>query len=78
MGHNILIAHKEREHDALLRLAREIVEVGDRRGRPLSPGEDAMVTEFVKKAQVLEHEISLLRKDQRRAIPSNHRETEDA
>jgi hypothetical protein len=78
MGHNILIAHKEREHDALLRLAREIVEVGDRRGRPLSPGEDAMVTEFVKKAQTLEHEISVLRRDQRRAIPSNHGETEDA
>jgi hypothetical protein len=78
MGHNILINHKEREHDAVLQLARDIVEAGERRGRPLSPGEDAMVTEFVKQAQALEHEISLLRRDQRRAIPSKHRETEDA
>ena len=78
MGHHILITHKEREHDALLRLARDIVEAGERRGRPLSPGEDAMVTEFLKQAQVLEHEISLLRRDQRKAIPSEHHETEDA
>ena len=78
MGHNILITHKEREYDALLRLARDIVEAGERRGRPLSLGEDGMVTELVKQAQTLEHEISLLRKDQRRAIPSEHHETEDA
>jgi hypothetical protein len=77
MGHNILIAHKERERTALLRLAREIVEAGDRRGRPLSPGEDGMVTEFVKQAQALEHEINLLRRDQQRATPSKHREAED-
>jgi hypothetical protein len=78
MGHNILITHKEREHDALLRLARDIVEAGQRRCRPLSLGEDGMVTELVKQAQALEHEISLLQRDQRRAIPSKHRETEDA
>jgi hypothetical protein len=78
MGHDILITHKEREYDALLRLAREIVEAGERRGRPLSPGEDAMVSEFLKRAQVLEQEISLLRRDQWRVIPSKHRETEDA
>ena len=43
MGHNIVIAYKERERAALLRQAREIVEAGGRRGRPLSLGEDAMV-----------------------------------
>ena len=48
MGHNILIVHKQRERAALLRLARDIVVAGDRRGRPLSPGEDAMVVEFGK------------------------------
>ena len=53
MGHNILIAYKQRERAALLRLARDIVAAGDRRGRPLSPGEDAMVVEFVKQAQAL-------------------------
>lgn len=78
MGHNILIAHKERERAALLQLAREIVEAGSRRGSPLSLGEDGMVAEFVKQAQALEHEISLLRRDQQRAIPSKHRHTEDA
>jgi hypothetical protein len=78
MGHNILIAHKQRESAALLQLARDIVEAGDRRGRPLSPGEDAMVVEFVKQARALEHEIDLLQRDQRRVIPSKHRETEDA
>jgi hypothetical protein len=77
MGHDILIAHKERERAALLRLARDIVEAGGRRGRPLSLGEDAMVAEFLKQAQALEHEINLLRRDQRRAIPSKHREAED-
>ena len=76
MGHNILIAHKQRERAALLRLAREIVEAGDRRGRPLSPGEDAMVVEFVKQAQALEHEIDLLKRGQRRVIPSRHPKTE--
>jgi hypothetical protein len=77
MGHNILIAHKERERAALLRLAHDIIEAGENRGRPLSPGEDAMVTGFVKQAQALEHEIGLLKRDQRRSIPSNHGETED-
>jgi len=77
MGHNILIAHKERERTALLRLAADIVETSDRRGRPLSPGEDAMVTELVKQAQALEHEIARLQKDQRRVIPLKHREAED-
>jgi hypothetical protein len=72
MGHNILIAYKQRERAALLRLARDIVVAGDRRGRPLSPGEDAMVVEFVKQAQALEHEIDLLQRDQRRVIPSKH------
>jgi hypothetical protein len=78
MGHNILIAHKERERAALIRLARDIVEAGERRARPLSPGEDAMVTELVKKAQAREHEINVLQRDQRRVIPSKHRDTEDA
>jgi hypothetical protein len=78
MGHNFLIAHKEQERTALLRLARDIVEAGGRKGRPLSLGEDAMVAEFAKQAQALEHEISLLRRDQRRVIPSKHREAEDA
>jgi hypothetical protein len=64
MGHNILVAQKERERTALLRLARDIVQAGERRNRPLSPGEDAMVVELVKKAQAMEHEITRLRKDQ--------------
>ena len=76
MGHNILIAHKQRERAALLRLARDIVAASDRRGRPLSPGEDAMVVEFVKQAQALEHEIDLLKRGQRRVIPSRHPKTE--
>lgn len=78
MGHNILIRHKERERAALLKLAHDIVEAGENRGRPLSPGEDAMVTGFVKQAQALEHEISALQRDQKRALPSDHSETEDA
>ena len=78
MGHDILIAHKERERAALLRLAHDIVEAGEKRGRPLSHGEDEMVTGFVKQAQALEHEISALQRDQKRAIPSDHSQTEDA
>ena len=57
MGHNILIAAKERERTAMLRLAGEIVEVAGRRGRALSPGEDAIAVQLVKKAQPLEREI---------------------
>jgi hypothetical protein len=76
MGHNILVAHKQRERAALLQLAREIVEAGDRRGHPLSPGEDALVVEFVKQARALEREIDLLQRDQRRIIPSKHLKTE--
>ncbi len=78
MGHTILIAQKEREHAALLRLARDIVEASNARGCPLSQGEDRMVTEFVKQAQALEHEIQLLQKDRQRAIPSKHRKAEGA
>ena len=48
VGTRHLSAHKEREHDALLRLARDIIEAGERRRRPLSPEEDAIVTEFLK------------------------------
>ena len=76
MGHNILIAYKQRERAALLQLAHDIVEVGESRGRSLSPGEDAMVTGFVKRAQELEHEINLLQRDQKRVIPSKHLKTE--
>ena len=78
MGHTILIAQKERERVALLQLAHEMLEAGESRGRPLSPGEDAMVTEFVKQAQALEHEINLLQRDRKRAIPARHRNGEDA
>ena len=78
MGHNIIIAYKQRERAARLRLASDIVEAGERRGCPLSPREDAIVVELVKQAQVLEREIDRLQRDQRRAIPSNHTETEDA
>ena len=46
-------------------------------GGPLSLGEDGMVTEFVRQAQALEHEINLLRKDRRRVIPSKHSETDE-
>jgi hypothetical protein len=77
MGHDVIIAQKERERAALLRLARDIVEAGARRGCPLSLGEDGMVTELVRQAQALEHEIDLLRKDRRRVIPSKHSETEE-
>ena len=77
MGHNTLITHKERERVGLLQLAREIVEAGLTRGRALSRGEDGMVTELVRQAQVLESEIKSLRKDQQRVTPSNHKKTED-
>jgi hypothetical protein len=77
MGYDILIAYKERERAALLRLASEVVEVGESRGCPLSPGEDAMVVELVRQAQALEHEISRLQIDQRRAMLSKHGEGED-
>ena len=78
MGHHIIIAHKERERAALLQLVREIVAAADQTGRLLSPGEDAMVTEFVSKAQALEREINHLQRDQKRAIPSKHQKAEDA
>ena len=65
MGHNILIAAKERERAAMLRLAGEIVEVAGRRGRALTPGEDAIVVQLVKKAQALEREIIRLQWDRR-------------
>ena len=74
MGHKVLVAYKERERAALLRQAAEMVEAGERRNRPLSLGEDAMVVEFLKKAQALEHEITLLQRDQRRVNPSKHRD----
>jgi hypothetical protein len=72
MGHKVVIAEKERERAALLRLAGEIVDTGDRRGRPLSRGEDAIVVELVKKAQLLEHEINRLQLDRRRVNPPEH------
>jgi hypothetical protein len=78
MGHTILIVQKERERVALLQLAHDMLEAGESRGCPLSPGEDAMVTEFVKRAQALEHEISLLQRDRKRAIPARHRKAVDA
>ena len=77
MGHNILITQKERERAALLQLARDIVTAGETRGRPLSPGGDAIVTQFVKQAQALEHEITLLQKDRRRVIPAKHSKPEE-
>jgi len=77
MGHTILIAQKEQERAALLQRAHDIVEAGESTGRLLSPGEDAMVRQFVKQAQALEHEIGLLKRDLKRPIPSNHGETED-
>jgi hypothetical protein len=64
MGHHILIEYKERERAALLQLARDIVHAGEQRGHPLSPGEDGMVLELLKRAGVLEREIGLLSKDQ--------------
>jgi hypothetical protein len=77
MGHNIIIAYKQRERAARLRLASDIVEAGQRRGCPLSPGEDGIVVELVKQAQVLEQEIDRLQRDQPCAISSNHDETVD-
>jgi len=72
VGHNVVIAYKERERAALLRGAADIVEAGELRNRPLSPGEDAIVVELLKKAQALEREITLLQRDRRRVIPSKH------
>jgi len=78
MGHNILITQKERERADLLRQARDIVEAGNSRGYPLSPDEDKTVTEFVKQAQTIEHEIQLLQRDQQRASASKHNKVEGA
>jgi hypothetical protein len=78
MGHYILVAYKERERAGLLRLAADIVETGKRRNSPLSPGQDAMVLELVKKAQALEHEIIRLQKNALRAFPSKHGRAGDA
>ena len=77
MGHSVLIALKERERAALLRLAGEIVDSGERRGSPLSRGEDAMVVELVKKAHLLEREMKRLQLDQRRVIPLKHDEADE-
>jgi hypothetical protein len=77
MGQEVVIAEKERERAALLRLAGEIVDTGDRRGRPLSRGEDAVVVELVKKAQLLEHEINRLQLDRRWVNPSEHIKPEE-
>jgi hypothetical protein len=49
----------------MLRLAGEIVEVAGRRDRALSPGEDAIAVQLVKKAQALEREIVRLQWDRR-------------
>lgn len=78
MGHNSLIAQKERERAALLQQARDIVEAGEREGRSLPPDEDATVVKFLKQAQALEHEIQLLQRDRQRVIPSKHTKAEDA
>lgn len=78
MEHNILVAYRERGRAGLLRLAADIVETGERRNSPLSPGEHAMVLELVKKAQALEHEIIRLQKNALRAFPSKHGGDEDA
>jgi hypothetical protein len=77
MGHNVLIAVRERGRAALLGLAGEIVDSGERRGRPLSRGEEAVVVELVKKAQLLEHEIKRLQLDQRWVIPLKHDEADE-
>jgi len=78
MGHNILIAHKERERAFLLQRARQVVEAVESKDRSLSPEEDAIVTGFLQQAQALEHEINLLQRDRKRAIPARHRKVEDA
>ena len=77
MGHNLLIAAKKRERVAMLRLAGEIVEVAGRRGRALSPGEDAIAVQLVKKAEALEREINRLQCDPRGVISSKHNTPED-
>jgi hypothetical protein len=78
MGHTILIAQKERERAALLQLAHDLLQAGESTGSPLSPEEDARVTDYVKRAQALEHEIGLLQRDRKKTIPSKHHGTEDA
>ncbi len=66
MGVNVIIAHKVREREALLRLARNIAEAADTRGRSLSRGEDGMVAELLRQARAVENEIASLRKDQKK------------
>lgn len=69
MEHRIQIEYKERERDALQRLAKEIVETAEQCSRALSPGEDGMVLELLRKASVLEHEIAHLRRVQQHMPP---------
>jgi hypothetical protein len=72
MGHRVIIAQKERERAGMLKLAREMVVAVEQRHRRLSPGEDAMIIEILKKARTLEDEIDRLQKDRRRLNPSKH------
>lgn len=71
MKHRIQIEYKERERDALKKLAREIVEIAEQRDRALSPGEDGMVLELLRKASVLEQELAHLSSVQQHQPPES-------
>jgi len=69
MEYRIQIEYKERERDALQKLAKEMVEAAEQRGRELSPGEDGMVLELLRQANVLEHQIAHLRREEQHLPP---------
>jgi hypothetical protein len=60
VGDNFVIANKQQERATFLRLALNILEGSERRRRPLSRGEEGMVSEFMKRAQGIECEIASL------------------
>jgi hypothetical protein len=68
---NFVIANKQQERATFLRLALNILEGTERRRRPLSRGEEGMISEFMKRAQEIEYEIASLR------TLSEVRETDD-
>ena len=72
MAHQILIDYKTREREALITLAKEMVAAAEQRNRPLSPGEDGIVLELLRKARVLEQEIDHLQRDRQRLNPKPH------
>jgi hypothetical protein len=68
MGHDLVIATKERDRAALLKEAARIVDTADKQGKPLTESEDACVVELVKRAQELETEIGRLSRDRKNIV----------